>query len=334
MAFHDRVRIEISAGRGGDGSRSFARFAREPLAGPDGGDGGKGGDVWLAADGALDDLSLFAAAPKVKAEPGGKGMPGKKSGKNAPDLTLRVPCGTRVLDAATGAELMALLAPGERMLLLKGGAGGRGNVKFATPTIRTPNKAEPGFPGEARVVEFVYRQPAPVALLEPSSIAAAGHYFRIYSALARNRPDESAFYMRKPRIFYFEREFRRYPVAFLPFHAAGADEAKFPNLAHLYNVHVAVVCLSGMSEQYAAATLDALLDALSEIERPNLRTIIAASPPQPAAAAENFVRMCDNRFAPDGASASLLPLTGDDAADAEAVGAAIAMHGAEFARGD
>ena len=86
----DNVKLRLSAGKGGDGSRSFARFARVPLGGPDGGDGGKGGDLVLAASASAEDLSWFAGKPEFAAEAGNPGLPGKKYGKNGADLTDRL----------------------------------------------------------------------------------------------------------------------------------------------------------------------------------------------------------------------------------------------------
>jgi GTPase len=145
--FHDRARIHVAAGRGGEGGLSFRREKFVPKGGPDGGDGGRGGDVLLIADPDLRDLSAFRSKRVLK---GGRGEPGRGSGKhgaNGADVELRVPVGTQVLDA-DGQVVADLAAPGARSVVARGGAGGRGNRHFATPTRQTPRFAETGLPGE------------------------------------------------------------------------------------------------------------------------------------------------------------------------------------------
>ncbi|MGH3103739.1 MAG: GTPase ObgE [Gaiellaceae bacterium] len=145
--FHDRARIHVQAGRGGDGGLSFRREKHVPRGGPDGGDGGEGGDVVLVADADLRDLSRFRANQRFRA---GRGEPGRgrqKQGASGADVELRVPFGTQVLDERE--QLIAdLAAAGARFVAARGGAGGRGNKRFATPTRQTPRFAETGLPGE------------------------------------------------------------------------------------------------------------------------------------------------------------------------------------------
>jgi GTP-binding protein len=151
--FHDRARIHVVAGRGGDGSLSFRREKHVPKGGPDGGDGGRGGDVVLLADSDLRDLSAFRSRRIYRA---GRGEPGRGSGKhgaNGADVELRVPVGTQVLDAD---ERIAadLAAPAARVVVARGGSGGRGNRHFATPTRQAPRFAETGLPGEEAELEL------------------------------------------------------------------------------------------------------------------------------------------------------------------------------------
>jgi GTP-binding protein len=151
--FHDRARIEVLAGRGGDGGLSFRREKHVPRGGPDGGDGGTGGDVVLRADPTLRDLSRFRAKTKFRAGPGEPGRGARKHGADGETIELTVPVGT----AAFGPEgdLVADLArPEARVVLARGGRGGRGNQHFATPTRQTPRFAEVGEPGEEGAVEL------------------------------------------------------------------------------------------------------------------------------------------------------------------------------------
>jgi GTP-binding protein len=144
--FSDRAQIHVEAGRGGDGGLSFRREKYVPKGGPDGGDGGRGGDVVLIADHDLRDLSEFARRRRFRAGRGGNGTGALKHGANGETVELRVPAGTQVL--RDGGLLADLAHPGARVVLARGGAGGRGNKRFATPTRQTPRFAETGLPGE------------------------------------------------------------------------------------------------------------------------------------------------------------------------------------------
>jgi GTPase len=145
--FHDRARIHVQAGRGGNGGLSFRREKHVPRGGPDGGDGGAGGDVALLADPDLRDLSAFRTNQRFRAGSGEPGHGGQRHGANGAAVELPVPIGTQVED--DGGRLIADLAtPGARVVLAGGGPGGRGNKRFATPTRRAPRYAETGLPGD------------------------------------------------------------------------------------------------------------------------------------------------------------------------------------------
>src|SRR5438105_8561427 len=150
--FNDKAQIHVAAGRGGDGGLSFRREKYVPKGGPDGGDGGKGGDVVLLADPDRRDLSEFQRRRSFEAGRGGNGTGALKHGANGADVELRVPVGTQ----AYGEDglLVDLVRPGARVTLARGGAGGRGNKRFATPTRQTPRFAETGLPGEEFDVEL------------------------------------------------------------------------------------------------------------------------------------------------------------------------------------
>ena len=151
--FADHARLHVLAGRGGDGGLSFRREKHVPKGGPDGGDGGRGGDVVLVADARLRDLSAFRTRRWIQA---GKGEPGRGTRKHGADgatIELGVPIGTQAYGAE--GELIADLArPGARVVLARGGTGGRGNARFATPTRQTPRFAEVGEPAEEAEVEL------------------------------------------------------------------------------------------------------------------------------------------------------------------------------------
>ncbi|HET6643036.1 MAG TPA: GTPase ObgE, partial [Gaiellaceae bacterium] len=164
MPFHDRAQIHVEAGRGGHGALSFRREKYVPKGGPDGGDGGRGGDVVLVADPDLRDLARYQAPRRYRGGRGGHGQGAGKHGAAGEDVVLRVPAGTQVLD--DGERLIAdLAARGSRVVVARGGAGGRGNRRFATPTRRAPRFAEVGQPGEEAELQLRLKLLADAALV-------------------------------------------------------------------------------------------------------------------------------------------------------------------------
>jgi GTP-binding protein len=162
--FQDRARIKVQAGRGGDGSVHFRREKYVPKGGPDGGDGGPGGDVVLAADSDLRDVSSFRTRRYFKAGDGEPGRGALKHGATGETIELRVPVGTQVLDE-DGQLIADLAAPGARAVAARGGIAGRGNKRFASPTRRTPRFAETGLPGEEATLELRLKLLADAALV-------------------------------------------------------------------------------------------------------------------------------------------------------------------------
>jgi GTP-binding protein len=161
--FHDRARIRAKAGRGGDGALSFRREKYVPKGGPDGGDGGPGGDVSAIADADPRDLSNLQRRRWIEAKRGGPGGGSGKHGASGESVELRVPAGTQLFE---NDRLVADLAsPGARVMLVRGGAGGRGNRRFATPTRQAPRFAEVGLPGEERDLELRLKLLADAALV-------------------------------------------------------------------------------------------------------------------------------------------------------------------------
>src|SRR5213080_1816757 len=168
--FIDRAVVHVVAGAGGAGASSFRREKFVPKGGPDGGDGGAGGSVFVRADSNLATLLDYRYRTQWKAERGQHGKGKNMTGKSGADLYLPVPPGTEVRDAATGEVIGEALASGDTLLVAKGGRGGRGNARFATPTHRSPREWEPGEYGEERQLELVLKLIADVGLLgEPNA---------------------------------------------------------------------------------------------------------------------------------------------------------------------
>ncbi|MDE3024754.1 MAG: GTPase ObgE [Acidobacteriota bacterium] len=162
--FHDRARLWVQGGRGGDGSIHFRREKFVPKGGPDGGDGGDGGDVVLVADPRRRDLSGFRPNQKVRAGRGGAGGGRLSHGADGEDAVLHVPAGTQVLDGE-GRLVADLAHPGARIVVAAGGRGGRGNKHFAGATRQTPRFAEIGLPGEEGEIELRLKLLADAALV-------------------------------------------------------------------------------------------------------------------------------------------------------------------------
>ncbi len=162
--FNDRARIHVQAGRGGDGALSFRREKYVPKGGPDGGDGGRGGDVVLLADPDLRDLSRFRRQRWFEGGRGGRGGGSGKHGADGKSIELPVPVGTQVVDS-DGNLVVDLAHAGARAVLARGGLGGRGNRRFATPTRQTPRFAEVGTPGEEADYELRLKLLADAALV-------------------------------------------------------------------------------------------------------------------------------------------------------------------------
>ncbi|MCC8042668.1 MAG: GTPase ObgE [Oscillospiraceae bacterium] len=162
--FVDKAVIKIKAGDGGDGAVSFHREKYVAAGGPDGGDGGKGGDIIFVADDSLSTLIDFRYKRKFFAQKGENGGAKNCTGKNAPDLVVKVPRGTVVREAATG-RVMADMSSDEPKIIAKGGRGGKGNARFATPTRQIPRFSKPGFCGEEFEVTLELKLLADVGLV-------------------------------------------------------------------------------------------------------------------------------------------------------------------------
>ncbi|HEX6763260.1 MAG TPA: GTPase ObgE [Gaiellaceae bacterium] len=162
--FNDRARIHVQAGRGGDGGLSFRREKFVPKGGPDGGDGGDGGDVVLRADPSLRDLSTLRRRRWVRAMRGESGRGARKHGARGTDAELAVPVGTQVL-IDDGALIADLAQPEARLVLARGGRGGRGNARFVSSTRQVPRFAEVGRPGDELEVELRLKLLADAALV-------------------------------------------------------------------------------------------------------------------------------------------------------------------------
>lgn len=148
MHFLDQAKIYVRSGGGGPGAVSFRREKYVEYGGPDGGDGGKGGDIVFEAVTGLNTLIDFRYTQHFKASRGGHGMGKNRTGASAKDLVIKVPVGTQLLDEDRETVLADLVEAGQRVTLLEGGIGGRGNASYKTSTNRAPRQHQSGIPGE------------------------------------------------------------------------------------------------------------------------------------------------------------------------------------------
>jgi GTP-binding protein len=165
MKFVDEATIEVIAGKGGNGAASFRREKFIPKGGPDGGDGGRGGSVFAIADRNINTLVDYRYARLHRGKNGENGRGSAQYGAAAPDITLRVPVGTTVIDAETGEQLFDLDRHGEQVTLAAGGTGGLGNLHFKSSTNRAPRQCTPGTEGEQRKLRLELKVLADVGLL-------------------------------------------------------------------------------------------------------------------------------------------------------------------------
>ncbi len=163
--FVDEAKIRVKAGNGGNGCVAFRREKFVPRGGPSGGDGGHGGDVVMESSERHNTLVHFRFNPEYKAERGRHGEGKSCTGREGADVVLKVPVGTIVYDDLTGELVHDFSGPDERIVIARGGRGGRGNARFATSTHQAPREHEEGFPGEERTLRLELKLLADVGLV-------------------------------------------------------------------------------------------------------------------------------------------------------------------------
>ncbi|WP_456384070.1 GTPase ObgE [Persephonella sp.] len=165
MKFVDKAKIYVKAGDGGNGCVAFRREKFVPMGGPSGGNGGKGGDVVMVADPRMTTLMDFKHRIHFKAERGQHGSGGNKHGRKGEDLIIRVPVGTVVKDAETGELIADLTEAGQKVVVARGGKGGKGNAAFKSSTNQSPDYAEEGQKGEERWIDLELKLLADIGIV-------------------------------------------------------------------------------------------------------------------------------------------------------------------------
>jgi GTPase len=180
--FIDEAKIRVKAGDGGNGCLAFRREKFVPRGGPSGGDGGHGGDVIMESSERHNTLVHFRFNPEYKAERGRHGEGANKTGREGGDVTLKVPVGTIVYDDETGEMIHDFSQPDEKVVIARGGRGGRGNARFATSTHQAPREHEAGRPGEERVFRLKLKLLADVGLIGFPNVGKSTLISRISAA--------------------------------------------------------------------------------------------------------------------------------------------------------
>jgi GTPase len=231
--FHDKARIDVFGGRGGDGSIHFRREKYVPKGGPDGGDGGAGGDVVLIADPRRRDLSGVRPNQKLRAGRGGGGGGRLSHGADGEDAVLNVPVGTQVFDG-DGRLVADLAHANARVVVAKGGTGGRGNKHFAGATRQTPRFAEVGLPGEEGEIELRLKLLADAALVGLPNAGKSSLLARISNA--RPKIADYPFTTLAPVLGTVEMDGSQLTVADVPGLIEGASEGI--GLGHEFLAHL------------------------------------------------------------------------------------------------
>ncbi len=249
MKFLDLAKVYIRSGAGGGGAVSFRREKYIEYGGPDGGDGGKGGDVVVEAVEGLNTLIDFRYQQHFFAKNGLPGMGKQRTGANGADIVLRVPAGTEVLDEDEETVLADLAAPGERLVLARGGNGGFGNLHFKTSTNQAPRRANPGQPGIERTIWLRLKLIADVGLLGLPN--AGKSTFLAATSNARPKIADYPFTTLHPNLGVVGVDNAEFVVADIPGLIAGAHEGRGIGdrfLGHVERCAVLLHLVDGTSE--------------------------------------------------------------------------------------
>lgn len=235
MQFIDKAQIYVEAGKGGDGVVAFRREAHVPKGGPAGGDGGKGGSIIFEATNSLSTLLDIRFRREYKARNGANGMAKKMAGASAQDMIVRVPVGTMLINADTNAVMADLTQDKQRVVIAKGGRGGRGNARFATSRNPAPTICERGEPGEAFNVICELKLLADVGLVGFPSVGKS----TLLSVVSRARPEIADYHFTTivPNLGVVQvKDGRSFVMADLPGLIEGASQGK--GLGHQFLRHI------------------------------------------------------------------------------------------------
>ena len=293
--FVDVVTIECKAGDGGNGCVSFHREKFVQQGGPDGGDGGRGGDVAFIATERMNTLMDFRFKHFFQAENGGDGAAARCKGKSGASIEIEVPCGTVVRDKETGRVVADLFKNGERRVILRGGNGGFGNARFATPTRQAPNFAKPGERTRAREFLLELKSIADVGLIGFPNVGKS----TMLSVLTAAKPKVANYHFTtlQPNLGIARQDEYSFVIADIPGLVEGA--AQGVGLGHDFLRHVErtrmlihVVDISGSEGRDPLEDFDAIMQELQQYgDLANRPMLVAANKTDLPESAENLARL-------------------------------------------
>jgi len=250
--FIDYAVIEVESGKGGDGAVAFRREKYVPKGGPAGGNGGKGGDVILEAHHNLHTLIDFRYKRKFKSDNGNPGANSLKDGRSGEDIVIKVPVGTVVKDPATEEILFDLDEENKKVILAKGGKGGKGNSNFATPTNQAPRFAEDGKPGEYKKVILELKLIADVGLVGFPNAGKSTLISKISSA--KPKVADYPFTTLEPNLGIVRyKDYQSFTVADIPGIIEGAHKGKglgIKFLRHIERTRIILFLIEITSDNY------------------------------------------------------------------------------------
>jgi GTP-binding protein len=234
--FYDEVKVSFKAGNGGDGCFSFRRAKYEPKGGPDGGDGARGGDVYIVGDTNVADLTDYHFKPGWKAKNGEPGRGSDQHGANGEDLVLKLPVGTIVVDRESGDPIAEVLEHGQKVLLLEGGEGGKGNAQFKSSTNQAPRQFTLGKPGEEGDFRLIIKTIADVGLIGFPNAGKSTLLNMVTNAHPKTGAYPFTTIFPTVGVLEFPEQFERITVADIPGLIEGASENR--GLGHRFLKHV------------------------------------------------------------------------------------------------
>jgi GTP-binding protein len=292
--FIDRVEITVASGKGGAGCVSFRREKFVPQGGPDGGDGGDGGDLIFEVDPNADTLSRYRGARVYRAQNGESGGSRNKTGASGEDLILKVPAGTQVFDAQTNELILDLVNGGDRVVLLEGGKGGRGNIHFKSPTNQRPTYAQSGLEGETLKARLELKLIADVGLVGFPNVGKS----TLISAISHAKPEiaDYAFTTLTPHLGVVSiGEYKSFTVADIPGIIEGASDGKglgVEFLRHIERTRLLLFALDTQSELSLESQREKLLVELKnyseELFKRSKAIVFTRIDADPAAAREKI----------------------------------------------
>ncbi len=294
--FVDEVHnIKLKAGDGGDGCLSFHRAKFIPKGGPNGGDGGRGGDVILIGDENTNDLSVYRFKPHARAQNGEHGMGSQMHGKNGADCLLKVPVGTVVVSAESKAFVTEIISHEQRVILLNGGNGGKGNIHFKSSTNQAPRQTTPGVPGENGTFDFILKTIADIGLVGYPNAGKSTLLGMLTSASPRvgNYP----FTTLHANVGVMQECSRSIFIADIPGIIDGAHENRGLGIRFLKHIErcsslLFLIDMSGIDNRSPIDDYKHLLDELGHYDKSllNRRRIVVANKMDVEGASENLVQ--------------------------------------------